>query len=648
MITFDESPFEAASADRTASAPAAACVTRMFARREAVALGAVSALGAAVSALPVRSAEASDILGVVETLGELVEQLVTEANEIVDAFGAYDFPRLKEHVDAAAVITASMKDEVSGWVWGVAEFVPVYGGDIRKARTLIGMLAEIMNVALVPAADALATTSFEQLVVRTSSGVSIDGDILTELIRIAEETVPVLQSDVEEIQGFSDFAVEELQEAFVEARDVLDDVSRWLSLAGRALPAIRSLAGCDGATRNFLIVVQDNGRVLSTGGRPGAVGTLTAENGDLVLQGFSAPDVYLPAGSATGSASGSAAAGELSEDELALFGSVVAEDPCAAGRIPHFPSAAAVWRDAASAAAGVEFDTVVAVDPGFVGRVLEMCGSSWSPEGLAGYAAAGEGGAEDEAGFVEAAESSFDAVLDDIVSCDFAELVSVVSRGVRERRLNVWSSDDDEEALFEDLGCAGSLSGERAGAKVGVFLSGDAYGADAPAAARWLERSFAFTGSRQGGSGETIVSATLTVRNATPSEIAALAEGSAGSVDGSSDEVSLTPSLTLFAYAPAGGSFSSFTAGASTVSGASMTVEEASHMGRDLFVCEFSLLPGESVEFSCDIVAPVTGSGSGTVSVGFDTSGEQVYLVEGDGSETVTIGLDATPLCAMP
>lgn len=589
----------------------------------AIASGFVSAVVAAAGALPVRPAEAGEALGVVDRLKTLAAQLAEEAEGVVAALKAYDFASLKERVDAAAVVARDMQDAVSGWVWGAAEFIPVYGEDVAQARLLIDMLVEVMDVALVPAADALASTSFDELVARAPRGVSIDGEILGSLVRIAEEAVPILQRDVEQVEGFADFHVAELQEAFDEARGALGSAKRWLDLAGRALPAVMTLSGCDGAARSYLVVVQDNRRVLSTGGWPGAAGVLTAQDGSIAFHGFSDPRAFLPA--PAGAAEGFT--GDFTDEELRLFGRIVAEDPCAAGRIPHFPRAAGVWRRAASEASGVAFDAAVAVDPAFVDHVLELCGSTWDPNGTSYEAADGTaGGCE---GFVEAANDSFDALFDRIVTCGFSELVDVVWRDAVGRRFNMWSSLDDEQGLFEELGCAGSLTDAAAGSKVGFFLSGGG----GSTSARWLEAE-AETGSpRSRGTGETVVPVTFVVSNAVPEgsvseeeEAAAFVDPEVGSdaADGDfaaeGDAAALSPSLTLFAYAPLGSAFSSFTAGRPTMSRRAPWVTHATHMGRDVRVCEFRLLPGESIEFSCAAAVPSSAEDEAPVSLSFDTT----------------------------
>ena len=49
-----------------------------------------------------------------------------------------------------------MKKETSSPVWTMASFIPVYGGDINAARTMVDALSDVSSGALVPMADNLA------------------------------------------------------------------------------------------------------------------------------------------------------------------------------------------------------------------------------------------------------------------------------------------------------------------------------------------------------------------------------------------------------------------------------------------------------------------------------------------------------------
>ena len=77
------------------------------------------------------------------------------ATSAVDSVKAGDFASVSSDLRELDALCANINDQTSGPLWTLASFMPVYGGDVSAARTLVGALSDVSESALLPLADAL-------------------------------------------------------------------------------------------------------------------------------------------------------------------------------------------------------------------------------------------------------------------------------------------------------------------------------------------------------------------------------------------------------------------------------------------------------------------------------------------------------------
>ncbi len=143
--------------------------------------------------------------------------------------------------------------------------------------------------------------------------------------------------------------------------DALAATARGGATVTRLVPP---MLGQDGP-RQYLLVVQNNAEIRSTGGLPGSLQILKADNGKLTLAEQRSVDDFdvltqpaLP----------------LTEEEQALYGDNLGENIRDTNLTPDFPRAAALMSALHTRSFGTDVDGVIAVDPVVLASVLKATG----------------------------------------------------------------------------------------------------------------------------------------------------------------------------------------------------------------------------------------------------------------------------------
>lgn len=241
--------------------------------------------------------------------------------------------------------------------------------------------------------------------------------------------------------------------------------------AARAVRLLPPMLGSKGP-REYLLLVQNNAEPRATGGIPGAVVRLRADNGAVKVveqrsgSSLKAPTPVLP----------------LTTAEDALFGENLATDMRDVTFTPDFPRsgqlARAIWRKQV----GGTIDGVLSVDPGTLSALLGATGPVALPTGqlLTAQNAVPlllntvylniADPVKQDAAFASTASSVFDAVL--AGQGDPAKATGALAQAAREGRFMVWSAHPDEQALLAGTVLSGDLVGVQGRSPViGVFLN---------------------------------------------------------------------------------------------------------------------------------------------------------------------------------
>lgn len=482
-------------------------------------------------------------------------------------------------------------DRSGGPTWDVLGLLPVVGGDVDAVSVMSETLREVSGDGLTPLVRALR--DLERGTFDPQGG-------RLPLAEIAE-----LAPRLERSQSSFDRAATLLAEIdddlllgrVAEARDQLDEaVAEGLDRLGPARRATRLLPpmlGADGP-RRYLLVLQNNAEVRSTGGFAGSTFLLETDDGEIDLVEPVAGNTFefleppgLP----------------LTDAERALFTDRAATRFVDANFIPDFPRAAELWRTRYEQRFDTNVDGVISTDPVTLSYLLageepitvqgvSLTAGNVVQELLSTtYARLVDPAAQDEF-FKQAGAAIFDTLLDDP---DPQTLINGLRRSVEEGRTAVVSMDDREQDLLADGGLTGALPATDGVLEVGVYVN-DTTATTGSKLSYYLEHTATVetTGCAEG----VTVRAGLDLRSTVPGDPAGLPEY----VRAGSDPVG-TQDLMLFLLGPPGGRL-----GDVRLDGAPVEVAATEYAGRPAVRVELSLAAGQARRLTWAMQAPAAGA----------------------------------------
>ena len=444
-------------------------------------------------------------------------------------------------------LTESAAGRTDGWVWGAFESVPVFGDDAEGLATVSEVLSDLASSGIPPVLESAA---------QLNAGSFAPTDHQFPLDRIAALEAPAAESSA----VFADAAARlgridsdgfagPLRNELELLKDEVELTSATLETAVRAARLMPALLGGSGP-RDYLLVFQNNAELRATGGLPGVMSLIHAENGrvDITRQ------------------ASAGAMGELDEpvlplstEELDLFGPQLGTYFLDANFTPDLPRAAELWRARWQLEIGSDIDGIFVVDPVAVSYLLESMGALQvegrdltaqtvvaEVEHLA-YLRYGDQVSQD-AFFNAVADAAFDLFASG--QGDPVQLVEGLIRGVNERRILMHSFERDEQAVIDGTTIAGEVADPGTDIpQVGVYLN-DGTGAKM---SFFLDHEVQVT-SASCDEGRQYLTARLRVTSETPPNVRDLPQSVTGFTDGFADSVRRGDQIIVAdLYAPAGG-----------------------------------------------------------------------------------------------
>jgi hypothetical protein len=439
-------------------------VRREWRRRVARALG-LTALAIAAVLLVVVAWLAVDALRAMAHLQAAARQV----GVVEDAMLAGDEPRLdaafasmRDHADAAIGAT-------HGPHWSLAGRAPGLGPTVSAVQTISTVVSTLTTDALPALADAADVVDPAALApqdgrvdLRPLQRARADVVAADDAVQLAAARLGEI--DTEEVLGAVAGPVEEL-------RATVLDAATTTATAARAVRLLPPMLGADGP-RRYLLMVQSNAEIRSTGGFPGALVLLRVNDGEIAFEEqvaskfFQFEEPILP----------------LTAEEEALYTERMAVTVYGTTITPDFPRAAqlasAMWTEQT----GRPVDGVLSVDPVVLQRVLAVTGGVRTASGveLDGENAARvllnevylteRDSALHDLFFADAARTVFEALIGGGV--ETAAVLPALATSAAEGRVLVWSAHQPEQDLLADTVLSGRLRGEDHGAPVvGVYLN---------------------------------------------------------------------------------------------------------------------------------------------------------------------------------
>ncbi len=471
------------------------------------------------------------------------------------------------------------RDSSDGILWDVAAKLPVVGDDVEAVQIISSSLDNLSQDALPVGLDLVTTMRGGRLQ-------DDDGRFNLELIRRLAPQVSTAAASTEAAESAlrpidPDGLFSPVRKAAVDVRDRVTQLDAGVKSAASATRLLPAMLGADGP-RTYLLVVQNNAEIRSTGGMPGSLSLLRADDGKVRL-GFRGSAVDFPPLARP--------VLPLTAGELDIYGPTLGEDVRDTNLTPDFPRTGQLISAIVARGLDQDLDGVVSVDPVALSHVLLATGPVKVGEETfnAGnvvakllYESYQRLPTQDlqNAYFASATGDITNALLSGRV--DEQAMVRRLAESVRQRRVLVWSRDSTEQKILESAGISGRLPRESAEQPhVGIYLN-DAKGSK-------MEYFLRYDGDVKSlgcaANGSQSVHTTMAFKSEAPPGGAGLSDTVAGY---STPTTRGDMKLSVQIYSPTRGAITGL-----SVNGKRADVGVGVHYGRQVFVLPMVLKPGQ-------------------------------------------------------
>lgn len=514
-----------------------------------------------------------DAMDVLDQSKDVMAQAATISDDLKNGNG----DELNSTVQGMASEVSSMHAKTSRPLWIAASYVPVLGDDIRVARGVVEQADNLMQNALMPAAQSLQGVSLSTLL----TDATVDVQTLETVSAALSQAQPVVEQASEAIEALPQAHIGKVRDAVDKVRGPIASAAETLRGLNEIAPMLPQMLGANG-TRNYLLVAQNLAELRSTGGFPGSVGILTVDNGRISMGEFAGlQELTNTEGGHYG----------FTDEEVAIWGG--GRDRLGqyfgdTNLIPDFARDSQIWSEWWQDKKGTAVDGVIAIDPVLLQKLLALTGGIE----VDGHSIDGSNAAKSllndaynempidqtDQFFSDVASQAFDHVMGSLGSISLPDLAQTLGDAVGEQHLFAWMANTDEQALVEKAGAAGTLGNDSANPQLGVFISDDTYS----------KKSWFFSTDTQVSDGTTNADGTTTYHVTTTLTnhlTADEADNSASYITGYNLDRRDNTDMVMWIYlvAPAGGSISN-----------------VSQEGGDVALQDFTELPynGLSVTFA--------------------------------------------------
>lgn len=411
-----------------------------------------------------------DAMDVLDQSKDVMAQAATISDDLKNGNG----DELNSTVQGMASEVSSMHAKTSGPLWVAASYVPVLGDDIRVARGVVEQADNLMQNALMPAAQSLQGVSLSTLL----TDATVDVQTLETVSAALSQAQPVVEQASEAIEALPQAHIGKVRDAVDKVRGPIASAAETLRGLNEIAPMLPQMLGANG-TRNYLLVAQNLAELRSTGGLPGSMGILTVDNGHISMGEFAGlQELTNTEGGHYG----------FTDEEVAIWGG--GRDRLGqyfgdTNLIPDFARDSQIWSEWWQDKKGIAVDGVIAIDPVLLQKLLALTGGIE----VDGHSIDGSSAAkallndaynempidQTDQFFSDVASQAFDHVMGSLGSISLPDLAQTLGDAVGEQHLFAWMANADEQALVEKAGAAGTLGNDSANPQLGVFISDDTF-----------------------------------------------------------------------------------------------------------------------------------------------------------------------------
>lgn len=395
-----------------------------------------------------------------------LQQVSTSATQLKSAIGEGDLERATRLSDRIAHHAGSAHGLTSDPVWQAFGVLPWIGPNFSAVSDVAAIADDVASDALVPVLDVAGRLDLASLGL---SGGRIDLAPFAAIEPpLADASATLSAAEERALAIDAGATLPPLADAVGEMRSAVTQAATVVGSLHGAAELLPSMLGAEGP-RNYVVAMQNNAELRSSGGIIGAIALLHAENGQISLVQQASTLDFPPLAESL----------PLSESTVALFEDRPGRYLQNITSIPDFTEAGSLVATRWQQRFGTPIDGVIAVDAVVTENLLAATGPlTFGPFAvteddvvsllLSGiYTAVRDPAAQDQI-FAQASRALFGAALS---GTDPKALVAALAASAEQDRIRIWSAHEDEEAFLTGTALGGALPRDDATSHVGVLFN---------------------------------------------------------------------------------------------------------------------------------------------------------------------------------
>lgn len=395
-----------------------------------------------------------------------LQRVSASASQLKTAIGEGDLDRAATLSGRIAHHAESAHDLTSDPVWHAFGVVPWLGPNFSAVSDVASIADQVASDALVPVLDAAGELDLASL--GLSGGIIDLAPFAAIESPLADASATLSSAEDRALRIDADATLPPLADAVREMRSAVTQASTVVGALHGASALLPSMLGAEGP-RNYVVAMQNNAELRSSGGIIGAIALLHAEGGRISLVQQASTTDFPPLEQAL----------PLSESTVALFEDRPGRFLQNITNIPDFTEAAPVIAQRWQQRFGTPVDGVIAVDAVMTKNLLAATGPlTFGPftateDNVVSlllsdiYTTIPDPAVQDQV-FAQAASALFGAALSTAAPKD---LVAALATSADEDRIRIWSAHEDEERLLAASELGGAIPEDDATSHVGVLFN---------------------------------------------------------------------------------------------------------------------------------------------------------------------------------
>lgn len=382
-------------------------------------------------------------------------------------------------VNSVVEHTTAAREAGSDPIWKATSLLPWLGPNLSAASEVATSADDVARLGAIPLVKAFESLDWNAL---TPAPGGIDLAPLKSAAPQVQAAAHAVRESSKRLDGIQTAdLLPQISGPLLDAREELTAISTQLDTAADAAGLAPAMLGAD-SPRRYLLLMQNNAELRSTGGIPGAIAVLQVDSGKLTLE----------AQTSAGALGSFIPPVPTDAEQSAIFSGRIGKFMQDVNLTPDFATTGRTASKMWETRTGEKLDGVLSLDPVALSYLLEATGPVRVTDPVVTRVAAGLPTELNSRNVVQTLLSdTYSAIADpDLQDVYFAsaakevfsalsagtgdaeQLVEAVSKGVAERRVLVWSKADAEQEVLGKYPLAGLVSGPSVSpAQFGVYFN---------------------------------------------------------------------------------------------------------------------------------------------------------------------------------